>query len=171
MVLVWRATAMAVHEETQNNPQVRERLRAAKLDPNDYFLEVVEARSGKHLGSLLVDTGQGSFIISGIIASGEFVVITDNQNRTLRYSLSSEAEKGRLFGTLPAILSHAGLLALQKEHGHLNLYDLSTLELVDQFVFPSPIVLKLFAAEGDRLFVLTADQTAHTLNLTTELPL
>ncbi len=171
MVLVWCATAKAVHEETQNNPQVRERLRAAKLDPSEYFLEVVEARSGKHLGSLLVDTGQGSFIINGVVASDDWVVITDNQNRTLLYSLSLGAEKGRFFGTLPAILPNAGLLALQNEHGHLNLYDLSTVELVDQFVFPSPIVFKLFAADGNRLFVLTADQTAHTLNLATELPL
>jgi WD40 repeat protein len=165
MVLMWAATAKAVHDETQNNPQLRERLRGAKLDRSDYLLEVVEARSGKYLGSLLVDTGQRSFIIQAVLAAGDWVVITDNQNRTLLYSLSSGAEKGRFFGTLPTILPEAELLALQNEHGHLSLYDLSTTELVDQFVFPSHIVCKLFAADGSRLFVLTADQTAYTLGL------
>jgi hypothetical protein len=165
MVLVWRATAKAVRGEMQDNPQVPERLRAAKFDAGDYFLEVLEACSGKYLGSLLVDTGQRSFIIHDVFAAGDWVVITDNQNRTLLYSLSSGVEKGRFFGTLPAILPEAGLLALQNEHGHLSLYDLSTQELSDQFVFPSPIVCKQFAADGSRLFVLTADQTAYTLDL------
>ena len=48
----------------------------------------------------------------------------------------------------------------------MTLYDLATSEAVDEFVFPSAIVYKaLAAADGRRLFVLTADQTAYTLDL------
>jgi hypothetical protein len=168
MVLAWKATAKAVHEEAQSNPQVRQRLEGVKLDPFDDFLEVIDARTGKYLGSLLVDTGKGSYFLRGATAAGDWVGVTDNQNRTLLYSLLSGEAKGRFFGTQPAILPSAGLLALQNERGHLSLYDLSSMESVDEFVFPSALVYKAFGAEGKRLFVLTADQTTYTLDLAPE---
>jgi outer membrane protein assembly factor BamB len=168
MVLAWKARAKAVHEEAQSNPQVRQRLEGVKLDPFDDFLEVIDAHNGKYLGSVVVDTGKGSFFITGTAAAGGWVAVTDNQNRTLLYSLPSGEAKGRFFGTQPAILSGAGLLALQNERRHLTLYDLSNMESVDEFVFPSALVYKAFAADGKRLFVLTADQTAYTLDLSSE---
>ena len=97
LILVWRATAKAVHAEAQSNPQVRQGLEGAKPDPADEFIEVVAARTGKYLGSLLIDTGKGSYAITTASAAGDWVAVSDNQNQTVLYSLASGEVKGRFF--------------------------------------------------------------------------
>jgi len=47
----------------------------------------------------------------------------------------------------------------------LTVYDLNSMEKRDQFTFSSPISLTRFSPDGQSLFVLTANQTAYVLDM------
>ena len=57
------------------------------------------------------------------------------------------------------------LLCVENERGQLTVYDLTTLQPRDQFNFANPIVLTKFSEDGQKLFVLTANQTAYVLDM------
>lgn len=163
-VLSWEATQSAVEDEIKAHSEWRDRL-TSRPERDDNFLEVVDARTGKALGALLVPTGRGSFFIVDMFGVGDSVFVSDSENRVLVYSLSKGQEKGRVFGNTPEVSAAAGLMAVSNERDQLGLYDLDSLEQVDQFVFSSPVTLKRFSADGKRLLVVTADQVAYTLGL------
>ena len=81
------------------------------------------------------------------------------------YSLASGEEIGRFFGAHAAFSSATDLISIENEDGHVTLYDINTGQDLDRWVFSSPIVLLDFSADGKRLFVLTADQTAYVLGV------
>ena len=56
-------------------------------------------------------------------------------------------------------------LGRANERGQLTVYDLTTLQPRDQFNFANPIVLTKFSEDGQKLFVLTANQTAYVLDM------
>ncbi len=68
-------------------------------------------------------------------------------------------------GNRPAIARATNLLSVENERGQLALYDLKTMQKRNNFVFASPVSLARFGADGKRLLVLTANQTAYVLNL------
>jgi hypothetical protein len=59
---------------------------------------------------------------------------------------------------------YSGVLAVENEPGQIDVYRLPGLEKTDPLVFPSPIAVATFSADGRRLFVLTANQTAYILD-------
>ncbi len=148
-------------------PELSKRLAYVRFDKGAYLLEVLEARTGNVRGGILLDTGKGSFRVSGASAVGGWLVVTDNANRTLLYSIATGEQKGKLFGRRPVVSSAGGLLCVENERGQLSLYDLATLRKRDQFVFTSPISMVQFALDGKRLFVLTSGQTAYVLDVST----
>ena len=87
------------------------------------------------------------------------------RNRVLVYSLADGEQKGRFFGGRPTVSKAANLLSVENERGQLIVYDLATMAKRDEFTFNSPVALTRFSPDGKRLFVLTANQTAYTLNL------
>ena len=166
VVLAWLVKSDHAKAEIKADARLSQRLTAMNEKEGDYFLQVLEARTGKELGKLLVETGKGSFRISNVFADGDWVVIADTQNRVLLYALSSGEQKGKVFGSNPAISKASNLLSVENERGSLAVYDLATMEKRDQFVFSSPISLSTFSEDGKQLFVLTANQTVYLLNVT-----
>jgi WD40 repeat protein len=170
MLLVWDVKTEHARAEIKADPALARRLAEMKEKEGDYYLQAVEARTGRALGALLVETGKGSFRISDAFSVGEWVVVSDTQNRVLLYSLADGEPKGRFFGTAPVVSKAAALLAVTTERGQLTLFDLATSERRDRFDFASPVSLAQFSADGRRLFVLTADQTAYVLDLSQPAP-
>jgi len=165
MVLSWLVSASAAQAEIKSDPRLTNRLATMKEREGDYFLQVVDARTGKAIGRLLIETGKGSFRISRVFAAGEWVVISDTQNRTLVYSLSTGEQKGKVFGGKAAVSSANPLLCIENESGQLILYDLGSMEERDRFRFSSPVSLAHFSPDGKSLFVLTARQTVYLLDV------
>jgi WD40 repeat protein len=165
VVLGWPLTSKAAQIEIAADATLRQRLAALKEPEESYLLLVLDLRTGDSKGRLLVDTGKGSFRITDVSATADSVILTDNGNRVLVYSLSTGALKGRVFGSLGAVAKAQGLICVPNDPYELNIYDLRTLEKRDHFVFPSPVATSDFNGAGDRLFVLTADQTAYVLGL------
>ncbi len=163
--LVWDVTDEAARAEIKADPKLSQRLAVMKEKEGDYLIEIVDVRSGNQLGKLLVETGKGSFRLSNVFAAGDWVIIADTQNRVLVYSLKTGELKGRVFGGFATVSVASGLLCVENESGQLTVYSLETMEKRDQFTFPTRVSLIRFSPDGKRLFVLTSNQIAYTLDV------
>jgi WD40 repeat protein len=99
-----------------------------------------------------------------VLAAGDWIVVSDTQNRVLVYSLKTGESKGRVFGGFGTVALSTGLLCVENEIGKIAFYNLNTLEKVDEMVFSSAIAMLQFSPDGHRLFVLTSDQTVYVLD-------
>ena len=163
ITLLWPVSSKAASSAVKGNPTLAQQLKTLKEKEGDYFLKVLDLKSGKPLGELLIETGKGSFRITDVVTSGDWVVISDTQNRTLVYSLSSGQQKAKVFGKLAAVSPVSNLLCVENGEGLLNLYELTSFAERQQFTFPTRVSFVRFSDDGKRLFVLTADQTVYLL--------
>jgi WD40 repeat protein len=163
--LLWDVTDEAAKTEIRNDARLSQQLTAMNEKEGDYFLEILDLRNGAPLGKLLIETGKGSFRLSTVFAAGDWVIISDTQNRVLVYSLKTGEMKGRVFGSFATVSPVAGLLCVENESGQLTVYSLETMEKRDQFTFSSPVSLIRFSQDGRRLFVLTSNQVAYQLDV------
>lgn len=165
-VASWPVTTKAAQSEIKNDPALKQKLGNKKEQEGDYFLQVFDARTGTLRGKLLIETGKGSFRVSNVFAANDYVIVSDTENRVQIYSLASGERKGQVFGGRAAASAKTNLLCVENERGQLTLYDLTTLQQRDQFNFANPVVLTKFSQDGQKLFVLTANQTAYVLDMT-----
>ncbi|HEX8150832.1 MAG TPA: M48 family metalloprotease [Pyrinomonadaceae bacterium] len=166
MVFSWNVKSDHAKAEIKADPRLKERLAAMGEKEGDYFIQTVEAKTGKPVSTLLVETGKGSFRIDDMFAAGDWLVVSDTSKRVLLYSLATGEQKGKFFGRAPAVSKEAGLLSVETGRGELTLFDLATGERRDRFDFAAPVSLAHFSDDGKRLLVLTADQTVYLLDLT-----
>jgi WD40 repeat protein len=164
-VLEWRAESEAATTQIKSDPQLTKQFDALKEKEGNYLLEVVDIRTGSSLGKLLIDTGKGSFRIANAFAAGDWVVVTDTQNRVLVYSLKTGEQKGRAFGGFATVALRTGILCVENEIGKIAFYNLNTFEKLDEMVFSNSISMLQFSPDGNRLFVLTANQSVYLLDV------
>jgi WD40 repeat protein len=165
MNLMWRGDAGALQEELKSFPKLAEELATAKDKKWLAFVEVVEARTGKPLEALLVDTNNGSIPILDNFSVGDWLFLTDPQGQVLVYSYSKGEKVGQVMGTFPAVAKASGLMCVRSGPDQLALYDLASMELRREYSFSSPVAFKEFSQDGKRLLVLTADQSAYQLDV------
>jgi hypothetical protein len=160
MLIRWRATDQAVQDEIKNYPQLAERLAALKERRGVYFVEMLDASTGKVLGAQLVDTG-GRASMSTI---GERIIVTQQAYAEI-YSLATGKKQGEIPGWPLAHCQTANLISVRGENqNELAIYDLNTREKLDEFTFASNVHFDQFSKDGKRLLVLTEDQTAYFLD-------
>ncbi len=164
-VFMWPASSQTVRDEARRDPALAKRLAALKEKQGDYFVQVVDARTGAVRGSLFIETGKGSFDVEDVFAVNDWVVIADSTNRVIVYSLSTGASKGHVFGGRATVGAAAGLICVENGPGRVRLYDLATLQMREELTFTHAVSLSAFSPDGKRLLVLTADQTAYVLDL------
>lgn len=165
MALVWDVSTEAAKAEISSDPRLTQILARMKEKQGDYFLKIIDAQNGKEIGKLLIETGKGSFRASSIFAVGDSVLLTDNRNRVLVYSLKTGELKGRVFGGYAAVSESMKLLCVENERGKLAVYDLESMEKRDELTFPTRISMLRFSQDGRRLFVLTREQTVYVLDV------
>jgi WD40 repeat protein len=132
---------------------------------DSYVLRVFDAQNGNDLGAVLVDTGKLSFRVIWATTVRDTVLVGDSINRTLVYSLKSGAQKGKILGDPRAISNDGSKMLIETNKGVADLYDIATLKTLAHFTFPSHIVHAEFTAEGNKLMVLTADQSVYQVNV------
>ena len=162
-VLSWEADSPAGREMIRLNQDLRERAKLGDI-AGDFILQVIDNRTGAIRGHLLVETGKGSFHVDGAVTTGDYVAVTDSLNRVLLYSLKSNELKGYAFGVAPLVNATSNTLAVSAGMGRIVLYDLQTLKARREFQFGSDVVLKSLSPDGERMFVLTADQQARVVS-------
>ncbi|HKM66447.1 MAG TPA: M48 family metalloprotease [Candidatus Acidoferrum sp.] len=157
---VWLAGQDAAKNELKAHTDWRGRV--TSVADTDVLVEVNDLGTGKLLGGAIIGTGGGSYEINEVWAESDLLLLTDDRERTILYSLSSGKERGKEVGSLVAFSQAAGSLCLQKVPGRLEIYSLETMEKTDEFAFSSQVSMAAFVG-GKRLFVLTADQTGYLL--------
>ena len=162
--LVWAVTAEAAKDEIKADPKLAAQLSAMKEKEGDYLVEVLDAKDGSRKGSLLIETGKGSFRLRQVFATGDRLLVMDDLNRVLVYSLSTGEQKGRVFGSHAAVSDSLSLLCVENESGKLSFYDLNTMEKRDELVFSNRVSALGFGDDGRRLLVITANQTVYVID-------
>ena len=165
MAMVWDISSETAKAEISADPQLKQQLAKMREKEGDYFLKILDSENGKEISKLLIETGKASFRVSNIFATGDSVIVRDNQNRVLVYSLKTGEQKGRVFGSYATVSTASKLLCVENEVGKIAIYDLETMEKRDDFSFSSPISMMRFSQDGKRLFVLTTAQTVYILDV------
>jgi WD40 repeat protein len=165
MILVWNARADGLRDELARDAKLQAQWNKANPGDTDYFLEVLNARDGAAAGGSVVRTGKFSFQPEHQEAAGDWLVVTDNRNRVLLYSVSTGEQKAKWFGYRPQISRNGDRLCLANGRGHLVVYDLHTLKQTNEFSFADRVSADFFSEDGKRLFVLTNDQTSFILEV------
>lgn len=166
MALLWNVGQKEVREELKDDAELKTKLgSAAKDDYNDY-VEVINFQTGKRVAAILVQTGKGSLELRRMLYAGDWVVLFDNHNRGLIYSVRDGREVGHVFGSHGALSATGNELAVENEPGDVELYDLPATLKRDGYQFATGVSAMRFNADGSRLFVLTRGQTAYSLDMT-----
>lgn len=114
LVLGWPAQSREAREAASHFPAAKQILRKAKLDNRDTFFEVLDARSGKSLGGVLVQVGSGAWSFDAAFSEGDTLFLVKDGMRVSLFSLSGGALEGKLVGDKPAANGVSNLLALKK---------------------------------------------------------
>jgi WD40 repeat protein len=158
----------SIKDEAQRDRRLGARLNAiaGKVGKQDsYVLRVLDSSTGHDLGAVLVDTGNLSFRVMKANAVQDTVVVEDNINRTLIYSLKSGEQKGKVFGRMRAVSYSGNLVLIENEKGVADLYDVLSLKSVAHYSFPDRIVHAQFLTSDSALMVVTADQAVYRLEV------
>lgn len=149
-------------QQEKKDPALAAELKRVSNKDSGRLVQIVSAEDGKLQAEFAVDTGNGSFRIQQALPAGKWVVLADNENRALVYSIDGRLI-GTLFGTRPTVSGSADVLALDSQARTLAIYDLATLTKREDLTFSSPVVFYQFVDNGSKLFAATDDQTAYLL--------
>jgi Peptidase family M48 len=161
MIFEWPTDSGSAKDEIKKDPALDRKFSALKDKKAGRLLEVLNVATGKRLGAVLLDSAKASIMIGAARADGNWLVLPDSQNRLLLYSLSAGEKTGDFFGAHPVLSAAAGALGVENGLGEFVIYDLKSAATRDKLKFPSAVAMAQFSADGERLFVLTKDQTAY----------
>src|SRR6266404_1091431 len=161
----WTAMESGGQALAKRYPALKRQMDAAKLTINDAaaVFEVLEAASGKSVGTALVRVG-GPASFNSVFSVGDFLICVRDQTRVTVYSLSTGEIQTRVFGRYVSASAASGLLAAV-DGNHLRLYDLKAGTKKDEYLFSDAPVYTHFSGDGKRLLVLTAQQFAYVIDV------
>ena len=160
VLMGWQVSSAAAHDELKQFPELR-----SSAEKGDMLYELVDVKTNSVVDKLLVKTNKYSFLVQSVKVDGDSVALQVSGDRVLTYSVAWGKELGRVFGHAPAISSAGGVFAVTTSEGQVNVYGLADSQLRRTYQFPVSIAYKKFSPDGKRLFVLTRDQTAYVLDL------
>jgi WD40 repeat protein len=164
MILYWSLGSEAGKARVKEEPALVERARQMGNKDDDYVIEIIDAFQNQSVGSLLLETGKGSFDIETGFSEGKWLVLRDDNNRVLVYSILDGNLQQRFFGANAALNPKGHQIAVQNYPGELTIYDLATGNPVTRLRFKTPVAFTRFSLDGKRLLVLTAGQVAYAFD-------
>ena len=165
VVLAWNAKSSGAEDAAKKIPAVWEIFKQAKRMNLDSFFEILDARSGKTLGGVLVQQGSGPYSYDAAFSVGDALFLMKDGKRVSVYSLRDGSLKGRFVGGFPTASARTNLFAIEEGPGRLFLYDLATAAKLDQQSLSDSIAYLHFSADGNRLLVLTKHQVAYVFDV------
>lgn len=164
LIFIWGLQSKAAKNIIKTDPALSAKLASMQEKDGDYFIQIVNPKTGSVTGQILLETGEGSFSVKNVFASNDNLIIADSENRILIYSISQGTLRHRFFGDYPTINPAGTQIAIENEPGRVTIYDLGSGEAIEKLYFGVPVSYAEFNADGKRLFVLTANQTAFTFD-------
>jgi hypothetical protein len=166
LIFYWDLGSEAGKARLKEDPTLLERSRQMGNKDDDYLVEVYDAFANKSVGVLLLETGQGSFDIESGFSEGDWLVLRDDNNRVLVYSIKAGELRHRFFGAHAAINPSGNQVIVENYPGELTLYDLTSGNTQGRLRFKTGAAFVRFSLDGKKLFVLTAGQVAHAFDMT-----
>lgn len=164
VILYWSLGSEAGKARLKEDPALVERSRQMGNKDDDYVVEVFDAFENKSIATLLLETGKGSFDIESGFSERDWVVLRDDNNRVLVYSVKDGELRHRFFGANAAINPAGNQIIVQNYPGELTVYDLATGNVHARLRFKTGAVFTRFSLDGKRLMVLTAGQVAYAFD-------
>ena len=161
LILYWYLGFDWGKAKLKENPALAAKAQALGNMANDYLIEVIDPRAGKELGSLLVETGKGSFSVGSGMSEGDWLVLYDSEDRVLVYSIATGELRHRFFGRNAALNPIGNELAVENFPGEITVYDLISGDPKGSVTIPGRGSFVRFNAEGTRMFILSSLQTGY----------
>lgn len=165
LIFYWRLGSDEGKAFLKQNAELKARADALGNKEDDYLVEVVDAFAQKTIGTLLLETGKGSFYIGSGLSEGDWLVLYDSESRVLVYSLKSGQLRHRFFGKRAAANPARNQIAVENFPGEVSVYNLDTGERESNFVINGKAAFVRFNLKGDKLFVLSDAQSAYAFDL------
>ena len=165
MIFYWDLGSDAGKARLKEEPVLAERARQMGNKDDDYLVEVYDAFAAKSVGSLLLETGQGSFDIESGFSEGNWLVLHDDNNRVLIYSIKEGELRHRFFGANAAMNPSRNQVIVENYPGELTLYDLATGNTQARLRFKTGAAFVRFSLDGKKLLVLTSGQVAYAFDI------
>ncbi|HSK73607.1 MAG TPA: M48 family metalloprotease [Pyrinomonadaceae bacterium] len=165
LIFYWRLGSEAGKDALKQNPEMKAKADALGNKADDYMVEVIDAFTQKAVGSLLLETGKGSFNVGSGLSEGDWLVLYDSEGRVLVYSLKNGDLRHRFFGKHAAVNPTRNQIAVENFPGEVNVYNLDTGDRQTNFVINGKAAFVRFNLKGDRLFVLGDTQSAYAFDL------
>lgn len=171
LMLFWRIASDEGKARLKENAELKAKADKLGNKQGDYLIDVIDSFAGKVIGSLLLETGKGSFSVGNGISERDWVVFNDSQGRVLVYSLSDGTLRHRFFGTKVAINPTANQLVVETFPGDVSLYSLDTGDKIIDFLLKGTLAFSRFSLDGKRLFLFSDDQVGYAIDLTKVKPI
>jgi WD40 repeat protein len=166
-VFIMPAGSEFVQNQARIDPELKKKIESEKEAVGDFYIQVMQASTGKIINSIYVETGMSSFRVGFVEAAGDYLTIYDDQQRIIIYSISSGKRLGQLFGLHGCISPAAQLIAVEKSPGIISVYSLPSLQERGNLTFGFRLVYAEFSRDGKHLFALTGDQNAYLFSTET----
>ena len=165
LIFYWTLGSEEGKARLKEDPALVERARQMGNKNDDYLVEVFDAFAGKSVGALLLETGNGSFDIESGFSEGNWLVLHDDNNRVLIYSINDGELRHRFFGANAAMNPSRNQVIVENYPGELTLYDLATGDTQARLRFKTSAAFVRFSLDGKKLLVLTSGQVAHAFDI------
>ena len=164
VIFYWSLGSDAGKARLKEDPALVERAARMGNKNDDYIVEVYDAFAAKSIGVLLLETGQGSFDIESGFSEGNWLVLHDDNNRVLIYSIKEGELRHRFFGANAAMNPSRQQVTVENYPGELTLYDLATGNPQARLRFKSGAAFVRFSLDGKKLLILTSGQVAYAFD-------
>jgi WD40 repeat protein len=165
LILYWRLATEAGRGRLKEIPELQAKAAALGDKTHDYLVEIVDARAQKTAGVMLLETGKGSFDIGKGLSERDWLALRDSEGRVLIYSIKEGDLRHRFFGDNTALNPKNNQIAVENFPGEITLYNLDTGDRQATFVINGSAAFVRFNFEGNKLFVLGADQSVYAFDL------
>lgn len=165
VIFYWNLGSEAGKARLKEDAALVERSRQMGNKDDDYVLEIFDAFQNTSVGTLLLETGKGSFDIKSGFSEGDWLVLRDDNNRVLTYSIKDGDLRHRFFGANAAMSPGRNHLIVENYPGELTVYDLATGNAQARLRFKTSAAFVRFSLDGKRLMVLTSGQVAYAFDV------
>jgi len=164
LILYWTLGSEVGKARLKEDASLAARAKALGNKDDDYLMEIVDCFEGKTVGTLLLETGKGSFRIESGDSEGDWLILHDSENRILAYSIAEGNLRQRFFGSATAINPAKNQIVVENYPGELTFYDLTSGDNQKRLTFATGAAFLRFSLDGKKLFVLGGDQTAYVFD-------
>lgn len=161
ITLFWSMKTKAAKKEINSDSGLSQKAKALGEKDSDYMVRVLDANTGNIIGQAVIETGEGSFRVRRASATSKWITIVDTRNRVQLYSLAGGERRWQFFGDDAVINPVKSLAAVKNMAGQLAIYDLDSGKKLNELLFTNAVIYAQFSRDGNRLFVLTANQNYY----------